>query len=130
MACIVDTSILIDVERGGRALERIPGEERQLLSVITASELLHGVHRAVDPTHRLRRQAFVERMLSALEPIPITLDIARVHATLSARLAAAGNLIGPHDLWIAATALTHELTVVTLNARHFERVPGLAVLAL
>jgi predicted nucleic acid-binding protein len=130
VACIVDTSILIDAERGGRALERIPGEERQLLSVITASELLHGVHRAIDPAHRLRREAFVERMLGALEPIPITLDIARVHATLCARLAAAGNLIGPHDLWIAATALTHRLTVVTLNARHFERVPGLAVLAL
>lgn len=129
MACIVDTSILIDAERGGRALEKVPGEERHLLSVITASELLHGVHRAIDPIHRLRRQAFVERMLSALEPIPVTLDVARVHAEIAAKLSATGKDIGPHDLWIAATALTHGLTVVTFNARHFERVAGLSVLA-
>jgi len=130
VACIVDTSVLIDAERGGRAFEQIPGDERHLVSVITASELLHGVHRAIDPVHRLRRQAFVERMLAALEPAPITLDIARVHAEVSARLSAGGNTIAQHDLWIAATALSHGLTVATFNARHFERVPGLSVLAL
>jgi tRNA(fMet)-specific endonuclease VapC len=129
VACLVDTSILIDAERGGRAFERIPGDERHLVSVITASELLHGVHRAVDPVLRLRRQAFVERMLLTLEPVPITLDIARVHAEIAARLGAAGSAIGQHDLWIAATALSYGLTVVTFNARHFERVPGLVVLA-
>jgi tRNA(fMet)-specific endonuclease VapC len=130
MAFVVDTSVLIDAERGGRAFERIPGAERHLISVITASELLHGVHRASDPVHRLRRQAFVERMLDVLEPTPITLDIARVHAEIAARLNAAGNTVGQHDLWIAATALTHGLMVATFNARHFERVPGLSVLAL
>jgi predicted nucleic acid-binding protein len=34
-----------------------------------------------------------------------------------------------HDLWIAAAALSHILTVATKNARDFERVPGLSVLA-
>ena len=36
-------------------------------------------------------------------------------------------MIGPHDLWIAATALTHSLGVVTKNAAEFARVPDLRV---
>jgi tRNA(fMet)-specific endonuclease VapC len=36
-------------------------------------------------------------------------------------------MIGPHDLWLAATCIAHGLTMVTANAREFDRVPGLAV---
>jgi predicted nucleic acid-binding protein len=46
VAFIVDTSVLIDAERGGEALEQIPDDESHLISVVTVSELLHGVHRA------------------------------------------------------------------------------------
>jgi tRNA(fMet)-specific endonuclease VapC len=77
----------------------------------------------------LRRQVFVERVLGAFEPISITLEIARVHAEIDARLVEAGKSIDAHDLWIAATAIMHGLTVLTRNTRHFERVPGLEVLA-
>jgi predicted nucleic acid-binding protein len=38
-----------------------------------------------------------------------------------------GNLIGAHDLWIAATAVTLGMSVATANASDFERVPGLTV---
>jgi predicted nucleic acid-binding protein len=121
---------LIDAERRGPALDRIDDDEEQLISVVTASELLHGVHRTSDETRRIFRQAFVERMLGAFDVIPITLEVARTHASIGARLAASGTAIGPHDLWIAATALTYSLRVATTNAREFERVPGLDVLAL
>jgi tRNA(fMet)-specific endonuclease VapC len=40
---------------------------------------------------------------------------------------AEGRLIGPHDLWLAATCLAHGLTMVTVNIREFAWVPGLAV---
>jgi predicted nucleic acid-binding protein len=130
MACLLDTSVLIGAERGGQALDGISDGEDQLISVITASEFLHGVHRAIDDGTRARRQAFVERALARFELIPIDLEVARVHAEVRARLQAAGEIIGMHDLWIAATALTHGLQVATTNAREFERVPGLSVLAL
>lgn len=129
MACLLDTSVLIDAERGV-ALDRIEDEEEQLVSVVTASELLHGVHRASDPSQRLRRQAFVEQVLGAMDVIPITLAIARVHASIGAHLASTGESIGAHDLWIAATAVAHGLRVATGTAGEFERVPGLEVLAL
>ncbi len=63
------------------------------------------------------------------EPIPIGPEVARIHAEVWARLEAAGAIIGAHDLWIAATALAHGLTVMTANVGEFERVPGLSVLA-
>lgn len=44
-------------------------------------------------------------------------------------MSARGGLIGAHDLWIAATALTHGLSVATGNADEFRRVPGLHVIA-
>jgi len=37
--------------------------------------------------------------------------------------------MGAHDLWIAATALAHGFGVATRNAREFERVRGLRVIA-
>lgn len=129
MACLLDTSVLIDAERGGHALDRVPDDEERLISVVTASELLHGMHRATDDGTRARRQAFVERVLSTFELIPIDLDVARIHAGTGARLETAGEIIGMHDLWIAATALAHGLRLATTNAREFQRVPGLSVLA-
>jgi predicted nucleic acid-binding protein len=53
--------------------------------------------------------------------------IARAHAEVWAELESEGNLIGAHDLWIAATALSHGMDVATANPRDFERVPGLNV---
>ena len=46
-------------------------------------------------------------------------------ARLRVALEAAGTPIGPHDTLIAATALRHQGTLVTRNAREFARVPGL-----
>jgi tRNA(fMet)-specific endonuclease VapC len=129
MAVLIDTSILIDAERRGRQLDDAIGEEKRAISVITASELLHGVHRAGDEHIRIRRQVFVEHVLASLDPLPIDTKVARSHARIWADLEQAGQLIGAHDLWIAATALAYGMSVATGNARHFERVPGLSVAA-
>ena len=105
MAVLIDTSLLIDRERSGRMAERFSDED-VAISVITVSELLQGVERAVGD-QRVRRQAVVEQILSAFEPIPITTAVARVHAGIWADLATHGWMTGAHDLWIAATALAH-----------------------
>lgn len=127
MAVLIDTSVLIDIERGRADLDASIGDADRAISAVTASELLHGVHRAADARTRARRQAFVEHILTALDPIPIDVRVARAHAAAWAHLDAAGTPIGAHDLWIAATALAHGYTVVTANVRDFRRVPGLAV---
>ncbi len=50
-----------------------------------------------------------------------------MHSRIWSDLADRGAVIGAHDLVIAATALAHELPVVTRNPTHFERVEGLKV---
>ena len=130
MGVLIDTSVLIDHERGRVDLEariRRREEEAFFLSVVTASELLHGVHRAKDPVTRARRTAFVEGVLGSMPLLPVEIATARVHARLWADLAEEGRLIGAHDLWLAAACLTHDLRLATANVREFGRVPALEV---
>ena len=130
MGVLIDASVLIDHERGRVNLEeRIRGREEEtfFLSVVTASELLHGVHRAKDPVARARRAAFVEGVLGNMPLLPVEIATARMHARLWADLAEEGRVIGAHDLWLAATCLTHDLRMATGNVREFRRVPALEV---
>ena len=130
MGVLIDASVLIDHERGRVDIEKhVKGRESEgfFLSVITASELLHGVHRAADRGVRARRSAFVEGVLGSFPLLPIEIATARMHARLWADLAAQGQLIGAHDLWIASACLSHGLSLVTSNLREFRRVPGLEV---
>jgi tRNA(fMet)-specific endonuclease VapC len=128
MAVLIDSSILIEAERGRLNLEphvARHGDEEAFLSVVTASELLHGVHRATQPDVRARRSAFVEGILERFPLLSVELACARAHAQLWADLRQAGTLIGAHDLWLAATCVAHGLTMITANVREFARVPGL-----
>jgi len=130
MAVLIDAGILIEAERGLLQLEphvAARQDEESFLSVITASELLHGVHRADRPEVRARRSAFVEAILERFPVLPVDLATARAHAQLWAQLRQTGTMIGPHDLWLAATCLAHGLVMVSANRRELERVPGLAV---
>jgi tRNA(fMet)-specific endonuclease VapC len=131
VAVLIDTDLLVDLERGvGSAeVDQQIGEQHRAISVITVSELLHGVRRATG-ARRARRSAFVEHLLAGLRAIPITEPVARVHAEIWAQVAEDGDVIGAHDLWIAATAIAHGLAVVTRNRGDFQRVPGLRVIAI
>ena len=130
MGVLIDASILIEAERGRLDIERHVtrhGEDEAFLSVITASELLHGVHRATDSDIRARRAAFVEAVLERFPLLAVDLACARAHARLWAELRQSGAIIGPHDLWLAGTCVAHGLTMVTGNVREFARVPGLDI---
>jgi predicted nucleic acid-binding protein len=128
VAVLIDSSVLIEAERKGDHFAVSVDPEPGAISAITLSELLHGAERAKDDGVRVRREAFVTRLLASLEAVPITDAVARVHARIWAALERAGTPISPHDLWIAATALTHGMAVATANVRDFERVPGLVVI--
>ncbi len=129
MGKVIDSSVLIAAERGqldlGRALEE-HRHETFSISAVTASELLHGVHR-VSRTKRPATEAFVERLLQHLPVLSFDLVSARVHARLWADLLAKGQMVGERDLLIAATAMARDHQVVTRDERSFPRIPGLRV---
>lgn len=124
MGVLIDTSLLVAIERGH--VPRLVVTEDSAISVITVSELLHGVHRATG-AHRIRRKASVDEVLDQFNVIEITERVAHVHAEVWSELERHGTTVGDHDLWIGATALTHGFGVMTRNARDFERIPGLRV---
>jgi tRNA(fMet)-specific endonuclease VapC len=128
LAFLIDSSLFVAFERSEEApaalMDRL-GNQEVALAAITASELLHGVHRADSAVRRGRRERFVETVLRVVPVLPFTLEVARIHSRLWADLQMRGEIIGAHDLLIAATALTHKMAVVTLNQRHFGRIPDL-----
>jgi tRNA(fMet)-specific endonuclease VapC len=139
---LLDTTVFIDLERAVRRLppatamaavserleEQLGPDEEVAIAAITASELLHGVHRAT-PEHRARREAFVEAVLAAFPPVPFGLLAARAHARIWAELAATGQDVGAHDRLVAATAIMAGWRVGTVNTRHFDLIDGLDILA-
>jgi tRNA(fMet)-specific endonuclease VapC len=130
MGVLIDASVLIEYERGRLDLQKkLAGREDEefFLSVVTASELLHGVHRAREASIRARRSALTEAVLVTFPLLSIDLPTARIHAQLGADLASRGIVIGPNDLWLAAAAIAHDLSLVTGNVREFRRVSGLTV---
>lgn len=130
MGVILDTAVLIAAERGTFDMPgylSALGDEPVALAAISASELLHGVERARDASVRRGRGEFVEGVLANVPVIPFGLAEARVHARIRAALAAAGTLVGVHDLQIAATALAAGSAVATLNEDEFRRVPSLVL---
>ena len=130
MGLIVDTNVFIEAERRRGAVDLSPWKDHGpvFLSVITVSELLVGVHRATTPERKTRRASFVEAILTAIPILNVDEAVAREHAELFADLTSRGQIIGAHDLWIAATAMTHDHAVRTANTAEFAHVEGLEVL--
>ncbi len=130
MASLIDSSVLVDVERGradlGALLEK-RGDRGIAMAAITAAELLHGVHRLRASKRKTRAEAVVETLLASIPVIPFDLVCARAHARLGAELARRGITVGTHDLMIGATALARGLSVVTRDQRSFPRIPGLEI---
>jgi tRNA(fMet)-specific endonuclease VapC len=130
VALIIDSTVLIHVERQQLPLERLALEvgEELGLSVVTLSELLTGAYRSDSAARKEQRLAYVRSVTKAFRTIPIDDAIAHTHARLWADLAARGTPIGERDLWIAATALTRGMGVLTHNVREFRRIPELTVI--
>ena len=130
MGVILDTSVIIEAERRefeiGKFTENREDEDFGL-SVITVAELLHGVHRADSTKRRLKRSAFVEKVIDLFPVYVFEIPIARIYSELWSDLSRNGIQIGAHDLIIGSTAISLGFSVATYNLRHFERIEGLKI---
>ncbi len=108
---IVDTSVFIAHETG-RPLDTQGLPAQVSISVVSLAELEVGVLLAADVRARARRLATLDS-ISDLAVLPIDEQVARHWALLRAELARNGRRINVNDVWVAATAIAHELPVVT-----------------
>ena len=130
MPYLLDSTWLVEYLRGDPKFvqairERQP--DRLAMSIVTLAELYSGVARSTD---RAKAEREVQRVVSQVAVLGIDDTIARIWGREDARLTLAGQKIGDVDLFIAATALAHDLTLCSQNRKHFERVPGLKLVSL
>jgi tRNA(fMet)-specific endonuclease VapC len=69
----------------------------------------------------------LDKFLSPFEIVPFGDKEIMAYAKIRAGLEKIGKIIGPNDIIIAATALSHGATLVTHNTKEFERVQDLLV---
>lgn len=122
---LADTTVFIAVESGRASrFDRLP--DRLAVSVITIAELRAGVLAATDTPSRDRRLATLTSAL-ALEPITIDQAVAETWARLRMSLRDFGLRMPVNDSWIAATAMTLGIPVVTQDDDYLHA-PGLEVI--
>ena len=130
MGVILDTSVLIEAERRELEIDKFTeNREDEIfgLSVITVAELLHGVHRANSTKRRLKRSAYVEKVIEFFPVYGFEIATARIYSEIWSDLTRKGIQIGSHDLLIGSTALSLGFSVATFDQRHFKRIEGLKV---
>lgn len=125
---LLDTNACITWIRGGnsrfeaRAISRPQYAGRAVLCSVVRAELLFGAYRSQRRSENLDR---TNAFLAGFQSLPFDDDAAYRHALIRAELTVKGQIIGPNDLLIAATALAHGAILVTHNTAEFSRVPGL-----
>ncbi len=124
---LVDTNWVIDAYIGTPASVQVLNhlsDDGLGVSIISSGELFEGAFGFPDPQARLAQfRVLLNRFTTGPLSDPIMEDFARTRA----QLRRSGQLIPEMDLLIAATALSHDLTLVTRNFRHFERIPNLTL---
>ena len=92
------------------------------LSVVTLMELYYGAYKSEKVASNLSKIKIIEK---SFEIIPTEREVVDIFGMIKADLERSGTPLDDFDLIIAACALTHNLTLVSNNTRHFERIPGL-----
>jgi len=128
MRYLIDTDWAIEYlsQRPGivARLQELQQQEGLALSMISLAELYEGVFYSHDPEGDERD---LQDFLRGVTVVSIDEEVCKIFGRERGRLRAAGMLVGDFDLLIGATALRHNLTLLTNNRRHFERIEGLAL---
>jgi hypothetical protein len=121
---LLDASVVVDWHDPA-VIAALPDE--MAISVITAAELAAGPHLAADPVEAAKRQARLQEVESALEPIPFDAAAARSYGLIVAAVVREGRKPKSRfaDLLIAATAHASRLDLYTRNGEDFIGLEGL-----
>jgi tRNA(fMet)-specific endonuclease VapC len=126
MQYLLDTCVISDFIKGE------PGTQARLkqtppadiaVSVITVMELRYGL--LVNPQRARKIEPAISSFLASVTVLPFNAAEAEQVAQIRSILKTQGQPIGAYDVLIAATALWHNILMVTANQREFDRVPNL-----
>lgn len=123
---LFDTDTLTNILKpkpSQKLLSRLAGipKNQQFISTITISEIVYGAEKSVRPQYHLNNLETI--LLPAVNVVGFDAKAAYVCGRIRAELEKRGTPLDLADLEIASTAIANEMTLITNNTRHFERIP-------
>jgi tRNA(fMet)-specific endonuclease VapC len=124
---VLDTNVIVLL--GRLDPEDLPDEP--VITAVTLAELSVGPLVTDDPAERAARQARLQEVEAAFDPLPFDAAAARSFGRVAAALRRTGRQVRPRafDALIAATAVAHDLPVYTCTPRDFGGIDELTVVA-
>lgn len=134
---VLDSSTVITAERKKQSVADFVegifvahGPVDLSLSPVSVAELVHGIYRAKTPAASERRREYIEELVNLVPVHPITGQTGWLVGQIEGQEAAKGNVLPFSDLMIAVAAIEQGYAVLTGNLRHFQKIPGLTVVAM
>lgn len=127
MKIFIDTSIVVDIERGKEEttglLERLIEKNNSILiSAVVASEIFTGTYLREDYKKATKK---AKELFTSFQIVPLDMEIAEIIGELNAYLIANGLPVEYQDVAIAATFVREEGDwLLTENKKHFDIIPG------
>lgn len=125
MTYLIDTDYVADYLKGYQAATSLLHtmlSQGISISIITFAEAYEGIYYG---HNRAQHEQGFRQFVSTIPVLSITRPVARQFAHIRGDLRAKGLLIPDADLYIAATAIHHNLTLVTRNIKDYQRIPRL-----
>ena len=123
MAYLIDTDIIIFALRGDKTVLAKFEENKNIpisISMITYAELVFGAKRSGNQQKNMLK---VNRIREIYPVEELNIGIMEVFADIKTKMYAQAIRIEDMDLFIAATAIYNDLTLVTNNTKHFKNIP-------
>ena len=124
---LMDTDILIYSLKGNETVNqnlRRHIHDAIQISAVTLMELYYGAYKSQQVESNLAK---VKKIESGLDVIAVDCESVEIFGLLKSKLEMSGRPLDDFDLILAATALSHNLILVTNNERHFARIDGLKI---
>src|SRR5690349_18993075 len=125
MTYLIDSDVVADyLGAKPQAIDLLSAlaKEDLAISLMTVGEIYEGIYYGRDPH---KAEAVFYQFLRMAETLPLTHTIMQRFAQIRGELRRKGQIIGDFDILIAATALYHDLTLVTRNIKDYDRIPHL-----
>ena len=125
MAYLIDTDIIIFALRGDKTVLAKFEENKTIpisISMVTYAELVFGAKRSQNEQTNMIKVNHIREIYPIEE---LNVGVMEVFADIKAKMYVKAIRIEDMDLFIAATAMYNDLTLVTNNTKHFENIPGL-----
>lgn len=128
MKYLLDTDVVVYQLRGKSKLKEEIVDEGIAISIITFGELLYGAYKSANKERSL---AVIHEFIYDLKVdiLGLNQEVMDVYAKTKTLLESKGKRLDEFDLLIGATAIVHSLSLVTLNLRHFSRIPDLRIVS-